>query len=1154
MNINNTSNYETTEYNLSLIKKYTINIDNGLFLLPSPTGSGKTHAIIEYIKENITNDKKFIYAIPLKNTLNDFKNKLLKNLSTEVQNKVFVLKSISDELIDWYESSERDKIFCFSDYKEFKKLLTILESYKIFKENKSLNNFDENELNKAGGLLLNKIKKQYFDYKDNKKLKDNLLKDAKILFKSLDIEKYTIILTTASKFANKINTISSSSYLWDFKKFKNALVFLDEFDSQKHYYLDSIISKSLSTSIDIIELFRLMADTFKNMTYQNKFNYDLEHFNPIKLKFEEIYNEKKLKYVIDTKLVNNELDTLPFLIDSNFSNFSFQRDSSKLYVEVDDKNEQLLIIKEKTVNSFPFSDLLKDITQVITRYIKFCINDIYKKIETYSQNDTFVKDELNLDNYANAVIHNNIKIFGLSIGDKKYTYLKNRIKNDLFLRNKFKKDLGKRKWNFYQNGFSLININKEYIASNITDIEYLHLLSTPEDLLLNASKKMMIVGISATANINSVINNFDIKYLKSNTNFYQPTENEILHMQELYLDSKHQRNRNFHIETINDDLKIKDTIREFCRRNYSSDITISSYIESLSIKEFYLRQYINFIDCYKKFLEEDKIHSMIYFSNRYIKDDFMDDNINYKYLIHLLVELINYIEPKNDHIKNLKNKIKEYGKNIIEIQKKEHIFFIEYKKETENSYENYVSNKKNEKIFVYAVYKRIGTGKNLEYNIEKSIDVNDNIDKKILKKDFDAIFLEKPTKIMVRSPKSTEEKLKGIFQIESLYINYNLSEKEYKSELKSLFNGQKKYSSVYEETEDSIEATMQIIIQAIGRLHRTNSNSDMFLFVDNKLTKILRKFANHEIPLLPSTLKLLNHYKDYSVKENSIKEKIFENELNRLTNELNQLINYSLKVFKDPISEENLSDMQKIWNGIRVFFLQNPTLKSIYDLNLKGYLNLNEICHIETNDKKYVCYQANNYKDISLNKKDNYSKVEISEEAANLHLIRNCPELNEFAIKNNIATTFKYNTLLIPNAFNNIYKGALGEVFGKYIIEKYCNINLEQLNGDIYEKFESFDFKYEKKGIYFDFKYYSQKSLNYSTKNIIDRSKYKLEINRLNKAVIVNIFAEAEIKAEISVLSHENVVVIPYLVNSKDKNKPYVDIKMIEIIREIIGC
>ena len=124
----------------------------------------------------------------------------------------------------------------------------------------------------------------------------------------------------------------------------------------------------------------------------------------------------------------------------------------------------------------------------------------------------------------------------------------------------------------------------------------------------------------------------------------------------------------------------------------------------------------------------------------------------------------NRIKLDKVHTVKLIKPTRPYGKNIIEIQKKEHIFFIEYKKETENSYENYVSNKKNEKIFVYAVYKRIGTGKNLEYNIEKSIDVNDNIDKKILKKDFDAIFLEKPTKIMVRSPKSTEEKLKGIFK------------------------------------------------------------------------------------------------------------------------------------------------------------------------------------------------------------------------------------------------------------------------------------------------------------------------------------------------------------------------------------------------------
>lgn len=72
----NQNEYATTEYNLSLIEKYVNDKSNGLFLLPSPTGSGKTYAIIEYIRKNIINDKKFVYTIPVKNNLEDFKNKL----------------------------------------------------------------------------------------------------------------------------------------------------------------------------------------------------------------------------------------------------------------------------------------------------------------------------------------------------------------------------------------------------------------------------------------------------------------------------------------------------------------------------------------------------------------------------------------------------------------------------------------------------------------------------------------------------------------------------------------------------------------------------------------------------------------------------------------------------------------------------------------------------------------------------------------------------------------------------------------------------------------------------------------------------------------------------------------------------------------------
>lgn len=1128
--------YACTDYNLHLMEKYTENEDNGLFLLSSPTGSGKTHAIIEYIKKNLKKDKKFVYAIPVKNNLYEFKDKLFENLTKDQQKEVLILKSIIDELIDWFEAITIEDEYMFSQWNEYKKLISLLNLYKSLKKNNGLALFDEKELSRTGNLLLYKIKKQYLDYKNDKKAKEKLEKDAKRIFKFLDIDNYSIILTSASKFINKTHTLISNNFIWEMKSFKKAVVFLDEFDSHKSYYLDSIISKLASSSIDLIELFRLMADTFKNMTYINKFNYDFEYFQPIKEQFLKIYEDKYLKYVVDTNIIETELDSLPILIDSNFSTFNLQNDSKKLFINIDEDNEQLQITDIQTDNSYLLSELLKDISQVINRYILFCRSDVNKKISKFKEIDIYDKKELNLDNFVNAKIHDNIKIFGLSSNDDKYDYLKNQIKNHLYSKKKFKKDLGKRKWNFYQNGFSLINISKDYLDSNIADLEYINMSETPEGLLIDICNELMIIGVSATANMNTVIKNFDIDYLKSNVKFSQVNEDEVKYMQELYLDSKNQRNRNFYIETINESLDKEQNIIEFCKRNFSSCINTLNYIKEEKIYDFYLNQYINFIDCYRRFLEEDSIHSMIYFSNRYIRDTNMKDNVNYIILMHLLVNMIKNLKSKNSFISYLKEKINEHGKNILEVQKKEHIFFMEYKKDTENDYKDYIENNKEYgKIFIYANYKRIGTGKNLEYEKEEFV-----------KKDYDAIFLEKPTKLILQRIQSNEDKLYGIFQIESLFRNYIINRKEYKNELKKLFIKSQKQTHAYTNTKDNIEAIMQVIIQAIGRLHRTNSNSDMFLFIDNTLIESIKRFHNSNIPLLPSAIKLIEYYSNGEINKNIRNENEFENKLNELTKNLENLIKYALKVFKNPTNEGNINDVKIIWLSMRKFFLKYPTIKSIHDTEIKKYSVNNEICHIEVYDKKYICYQGDDYNEISLIKKDGFNKVEISEEAANLHLIRNCPELKEFAAQNEIETTFKYETLLIPNAFNNIYKGALGEVIGKYIIEKYCSINLEELDESI-EQYESFDYKNDKHGIYFDFKYYSQRTLEYSREDIINNVNYKLQSNKLKKAFIINIFSELDGVA--SVIPNGNVIFIPYLVNSTNKNNPYIDSMMIEIIK-----
>ena len=1134
--------YATTEYNLSLMKKYTKGKESGVFLLPSPTGSGKTYAITDYINENIEK-KVFVYVIPVKTNLIDFKKKLLEKIDKKYHEKVLVLKSMTDELLEWYSSAKHENIYdSFSSWSEYKKVLLLLKSYDGLKQTNSLHLFNYIDFSSTASSFIYRIKKEYKKYTKNNNLNSsNLLKkDALEIFKSLNILKYSIVLTTTSKISRPIGTISESKYIWEFDHFRNSTIFLDEFDSQKRYFIDTIIKDSLYTKIDLLELFRIMADTFKNMSYKTKFNYKEDEFIVIKAAFLKIYEDRQLKYVIDTELINKELDFLPILLNSSFNSINLQTNKKRLFININKKEEYLEIVEEETENSYSLSDLLKEISQVIKRYIVFCQTHIFYKSVEYREINA--KTQINIEEFVNAKIHDSIKIFGVGIRDLKYKYLSNQIKNGILNKKKLKKSLAKSKWNFYQNGFSFINISKTYLDSNISDLEYFNLSNTPESMIIDISQKCMIIGISATANMNTVIKNFDIDYLKNETNFDTLSHNEIKKMQDLYLDSKRQGSRNFNVAIINDYSTKKEKIREFCKRNFSSCLNEYSYLESSGIKENVLNYYMNFVDCFRVYLFEEKIQSMLYFSSRYIQDKDSKEVFNYKMLFHLLIKLIENIEEKNAYIKFLKQEVQIYSKNKdLEGLKRSNLLFFQYDSNNEEYYEEYLktSLKRKRKVFLYANYSRIGTGKNLEYTLDG-----------LNKKDFDAVFLEKPTNIIQRAISTDEEKILGIYQIENLFKNYVLNKQEYKRKLYALVQSNIS-PGIYSKSNDNIEASMLVIIQAIGRLHRTNTTTDMFIFLDNNLIDIVNSFANINIPLLPSLIKVKEICENSEHKSTSLCSKSFINEINGLTGEFNRLIKYSLEVFKNPMNLNNLEELKTVWNNIRDFVLKFPSIND-NDESCKLYFKDNNICHVEGLDTKYTVYQRNDFKQIELEKVANSYEVEVSEKAANLHLIRNCNELKEFALKNNISLEFKYKKLMIPIVFNNIYKGALGEKIGKYIIEKYCDVQLEELDGTFDERYESFDYKNERSKLYVDFKYYSMQTLKHSRNEVLLKAKYKLETNRLEKALIINIFGQTK-KSQSILDNKDNVIFIPYLVNSENENKPFIDISMINIVKEVLN-
>ncbi len=73
------------------------------------------------------------------------------------------------------------------------------------------------------------------------------------------------------------------------------------------------------------------------------------------------------------------------------------------------------------------------------------------------------------------------------------------------------------------------------------------------------------------------------------------------------------------------------------------------------------------------------------------------------------------------------------------------------------------------------------------------------------------------------------------------------------------------------------------------------------------------------------------------------------------------------------------------------------------------------------------------------------------------------------------ATSFEHNDyIMAPPLFNNIYRGALGEVVGKALFYRYVNVQLEDITEN--KIFEFFDYKVPGAVVYVDFKNWHETS------------------------------------------------------------------------------
>ena len=185
----------------------------------------------------------------------------------------------------------------------------------------------------------------------------------------------------------------------------------------------------------------------------------------------------------------------------------------------------------------------------------------------------------------------------------------------------------------------------------------------------------------------------------------------------------------------------------------------------------------------------------------------------------------------------------------------------------------------------------------------------------------------------------------------------------------------------------------------------------------------------------------------------------------------------------------------------------------------------------------YYYSETNDYRDIEVLFSEQYGKKEVkevSQRTARLSDLMRIDILHKLFINSGWATAFPESELMLtPPMFNNIYKGALGEVCGKCIFKKLLNIDLLELDVD---EFERFDFKTEH-NIYVDFKFWNDR-VAVQADELINKIRDKMAAIRAARIFVINILGTSNTNFRPTISSDKKIVEVPYLCkNSKVDDK-----------------
>ena len=1146
------------------MKDYLLDVmqqqEHGLYLCELPTGNGKTFDSAQAMKEyadSICDDTKIIYLTTLNKNLPEDALRAAYGSEELYKRNVLRLRSNFDEVVEKILEIEVPEEMKTDAYLKLCKDVSLYRNAvdKRYADKEYIKELADRITEGDSQLRYEIAKRLKNRFQTKTQRKKAIRTDVKYkwigkLYPAVFTDDYKIILMSVSKFMKRNSVLIDSSYEFlNSDLIENAVIVIDEFDATKDTIQSELIEKSLAMQEDYIQLFRQIYRTLNPNDFSSNMKQAMDEveksgnrntFTTLMDEARKIAENYHVRLSIKTKedlvdqrqifLFNDGSFHTVLKEGAQYIRSSLNEEDNRIDVFFEGKDDFFKNRnKEKDIVLY---SLLREINVFLLHFRLFSIEWARNYMEIINSSRSGIMDAMNLENAISTILKR------LELTNKQRDLLMGETCQ--MIRNNRELILEDR--SFYQVGMEYYEFEDNDSHHDNTNLKFVKVYDTPEKIMLYLAGKATVFGISATDEVDTVVGNYDLRYLKEQLKerFHKTpgylkdkTRTALEKRWSAYADGE----INVHGEVISSNIQGFNA-EDYCKTFMDAEFAryVSNIITNITDNEYQIIRYCNVLKAMCIFNRNEDIQSMLYLGMALPKKNNpgMDEGV--------LQQLFEYSQMETQ-------------------QSNSSVCFLKGDNFEQDKEELQQRLSCGEKIFVMSSYQTIGAGQNLQYKIPKARKVVQlgeftEGDKRFLYKDFDALYLGNITNMTVNTYQdekiTSHDLLQMLFQIEELYESSEMNYSEKDQMLKLAFRSytgsdQFTLNKLYKLKSVVVQAS-RMVLQAVGRMCRTFVKSpDIYLFVESEL---LEKLYVGELKkrILPPEMKAIVDMRESLGKD-------YLPEENFMLNKAEKISSVGLWTIRRMLAKDWTAESMQLWEQLRLLVLQYPTA-SAYDWQNNEYL---QKLYITSGEKRnqYIYSQYSDFNDVTIDfgndkvafknskrakikgNSDEVAIYEMSEKESGLQAILRYPGMKAHFEEMGYALKFEMNEyLLSPVLFHNIYKGALGEVAGKFILNRELGIELSPITEPEY--FEFFDYKLSS-DVYVDFK-------NWKFTYVQDRDEIRKDILRKLEAIgakrvyIINVVSDKNYKP--SAIVDQRLVEISMLIR-EDGTVCYENLHMI---------